>query len=196
MDMLNSKEHIGITLKPEVAAELDQRQSLLLEQTNVQGVHQPLDPSLSVQREPEDKTVAHVDGQSLYDINEGKGWYREGKHGREVTVDDIKVEPVRNEQGEQQKDAKGNNLYLVLMLALAHRSVEPCLLVLPLWVSWVTCTTAALLYLWSIITTMIHDHTSILSLESIHHRTSPHEPLMQESMPVCTVSDLDDRNIR
>lgn len=111
MDMLNSKEHIGITLKPEVAAELDKKQSLLLEQTNVQGVHQLLDPSLSVQREPEDKTVAHVDGQNLYDINEGKGWYREGKHGREVTVDDIKVEPVRNEQGEQQKDAKGNNLY-------------------------------------------------------------------------------------
>ena len=108
---LNSKDHIAITLKPEVAAELDQKQSLLLEQTNVQGVQQPLDPSLSVQREPEDKAVAHVDGQSLYDINEGKGWYREGRHGREVTVDDIKVEPVRNEQGEQQKDAKGNNLY-------------------------------------------------------------------------------------
>lgn len=32
----------------------------------------------------------------------------EGKHGREVQVDDIKVEPVRNEQGEIQKDEKGN----------------------------------------------------------------------------------------
>ena len=111
MDMLNSKEHIAITLKPEVAAELDQRQSALLEQTNVQGVQQPLDPSRSVQQEPEDRAVAHVDGQSLYEINENKGWFREGKHGREVTVDDIKVEPVRNEQGEQQKDAKGNALY-------------------------------------------------------------------------------------
>ena len=111
MDMLNSKEHIAITLKPEVAAELDQRQSVLLEQTNVQGVQQPLDPSLSVQQEPEDKAIAHVDGQSLYEMNEGKGWFREGKHGREVTVDDIKVEPVRNEQGEQQKDGKGNALY-------------------------------------------------------------------------------------
>ena len=44
-------------------------------------------------------------------MNENKGWFREGKHGREVMVDDIRVEPVRNEQGEQQKDAKGNNLY-------------------------------------------------------------------------------------
>ena len=108
MDMLNSKEHIAIALKPEVAAELDQRQSILLEQTNMQ---QPLDPSLSVQRDPEDRAVAHVDGQSLYEMNEGKGWFREGRHGREVMVDDIKVEPVRNEQGEQQKDTKGNALY-------------------------------------------------------------------------------------
>lgn len=102
-DMLNSKERISIALKPEVAAELDQRQQVF-EQTNV-------DNGFSVQQEPEDRAVAHVDGQSLYEMNEGKAWYREGRHGREVMVDDIKVEPVRNEQGEQQKDAKGNNLY-------------------------------------------------------------------------------------
>ena len=102
-DMLNSKERISIALKPEVAAELDQRQQVF-EQTNV-------DNGLSVQQEPEYRAVAHVDGQSLYEMNEGKAWYREGRHGREVMVDDIKVEPVRNEQGEQQKDAKGNNLY-------------------------------------------------------------------------------------
>lgn len=103
MDMLNSKERISIALKPEVAAELDQRQQVF-EQTNV-------DDGLSVQQEPEDRAVGHVDGQSLYEMNENKAWYREGRHGREVMVDDIKVEPVRNEQGEQQKDAKGNNLY-------------------------------------------------------------------------------------
>lgn len=102
-DMLNSKERISIALKPEVAAELDQRQQVF-EQTNV-------DDGLSVQQEPEDRAVGHVDGQSLYEMNENKAWYREGRHGREVMVDDIKVEPVRNEQGEQQKDAKGNNLY-------------------------------------------------------------------------------------
>ena len=103
MDMLNSKEHIAITLKPEVEAELNQKQQVQ-EQTNM-----PVDAQ--IQQEPEDRAVAHVDGQSLYEMNEGKAWYREGRHGREVMVDDIKVEPVRNEQGEQQKDAKGNNLY-------------------------------------------------------------------------------------
>ena len=63
------------------------------------------------QLEPEDRSVAHVDGNALYELNEGKAWYREGKHGREVNVDDIKVEPVRNEQGEIEKDAKGEAKY-------------------------------------------------------------------------------------
>ena len=46
-----------------------------------------------------------------FKLRQNKGWFREGRHGREVMVDDIKVEPVRDEQGEQQKDAKGNALY-------------------------------------------------------------------------------------
>lgn len=52
-----------------------------------------------------------MDGNSLYDINQDKGWFREGRNGREVQVDDIRVEPVRNEQGEIQKDEKGNAMF-------------------------------------------------------------------------------------
>ena len=107
MDMLNSKEQIGIKLKPEVEAELNDRQTLILEQANI-----PLTmDGRQVQLEPEDRSVAHVDGNALYELNEGKAWYREGKHGREVNVDDIKVEPVRNEKGEIEKDAKGEAKY-------------------------------------------------------------------------------------
>ena len=109
MDMLNSKEQIGITLKPEVEAELTNRQTQLQEQVNL------LEPLENDQRmiaaESEDRSVAHVDGSYLYELNEDKAWYREGKHGREVMVDDIKVEPVRNEQGEIEKDAKGEAKY-------------------------------------------------------------------------------------
>ena len=106
MDMLNSKEQIGIKLNPTVEQEMNQRQQVM-EQAQVPIVME----GQQIIQEPEDRAVAHVDGQSLYEMNENKGWFREGKHGREVMVDDIKVEPVRNEQGEQQKDAKGNNLY-------------------------------------------------------------------------------------
>lgn len=105
MDMLNSKEQIGLKLTPEVEAELNSRQQIVIDQS------QPLVYDDQTVVEPEDRSVAHVDGNSLYEINEGKGWFREGKHGREVQVDDIKVEPVRDEKGEIQKDEKGNSLF-------------------------------------------------------------------------------------
>ena len=105
MDMLNSKEQIGLKLTPEVEAELNSRQQIVIDQS------QPLVYDEQAVVEPEDRSVAHVDGKSLYEINEGKGWFREGKHGREVQVDDIKVEPVRDEKGEIQKDEKGNSLF-------------------------------------------------------------------------------------
>lgn len=105
MDMLNSKEQIGLKLTPEVEAELNSRQQIVIDQS------QPLVYDDQAVVEPEDRSVAHVDGNSLYEINEGKGWFREGKHGREVLVDDIKVEPVRDEKGEIQKDEKGNALF-------------------------------------------------------------------------------------
>ena len=107
MDMLNSKEQVAIKLKPEVEAQLNARQAEIQQQV---VMYQPVD-DMQIQREQEDRTVAHVDGTTLYEMNEDKAWFREGKHGREVMVDDIKVEPVRDEQGEQQKDAKGNALF-------------------------------------------------------------------------------------
>lgn len=105
MDMLNSKEQIGLKLTPEVEAELNSRQQIVIDQS------QPLVYDDQAVVEPEDRSVAHVEGNSLYEINEGKGWFREGKHGREVQVDDIKVEPVRDEKGEIQKDEKVNALF-------------------------------------------------------------------------------------
>lgn len=105
MDMLNSKEQVGLILTPEVEAEINSRQQIVIDQS------QPLVYDDQTIVEPEDRSVAHVDGNSLYEINEGKGWFREGKHGREVQVDDIKVEPVRDDKGEIQKDEKGNALF-------------------------------------------------------------------------------------
>lgn len=91
--MLNSKEQISLKLRPEIEAELNNRQQMVIEQSLPSNGDQ-------ITIEPEDRSVAHVDGNSLYEQNESKGWFREGKHGREVLVDDIKVEPVRNEQGD------------------------------------------------------------------------------------------------
>lgn len=106
IDMLNSNEQIALNLTPEVEAELNARQEVVAEHAFplTQG-------NAYIIAEHEDRSVAHVDGNSLYDINQDKGWFREGRNGREVQVDDIRVEPVRNEQGEIQKDEKGNAMF-------------------------------------------------------------------------------------
>lgn len=106
IDMLNSNEQIALNLTPEVEAELNARQEVVAEHafSLTQG-------NEYVIAEQEDRSVAHVDGNSLYDINQDKGWFREGRNGREVQVDDIRVEPVRNEQGEIQQDEKGNAMF-------------------------------------------------------------------------------------
>jgi hypothetical protein len=107
LDMLNSKEQVNIKLLPEVETQLNARDTELQQQViNTQ----PLD-AMQVQPEQEDRTVGHVDGTALYEMNEDKAWFREGRHGREVMVDDIKVEPVKNEQGEVEKNDKGEAKY-------------------------------------------------------------------------------------
>ena len=105
MDMLNSKELIGIRLKPEVEQQLNA--ALQQSQTVVADQELLVTPEL----QPQDKTVGRVDGNALYDLNENKGWFREGRHGREVTVDDIRVEPVRDGRGEPVKDERGEMKY-------------------------------------------------------------------------------------
>lgn len=106
MDMLNSNEQIALNLTPNVEAELNAKQEVVAEHAY------PLTHGNEyIIAEQEDRSIAHVDGNSLYDINQDKGWFREGRNGREVQVDDIRVEPVHNEQGEIQKDEKGNTMF-------------------------------------------------------------------------------------
>lgn len=46
-------------------------------------------------REPQEGAL--IDGRDLSYINENKGWYREGEHGREVEVEAIAVQPAETE---------------------------------------------------------------------------------------------------
>ena len=95
MDMLNSKEHIDIGLRPEVQQELEKMQQPTMEAE--QG------DELSVQQEAQQHGDASVNGQDLALMDEDKGWYRETKHGREVQVDEIYVEKI-----EKPKVSEGN----------------------------------------------------------------------------------------
>lgn len=105
MDSLNGTERIGIALHPEVERELTARQrqeqeSLLpLESNNSLAPHSAeqtvLQEDEHIIREPQEGAL--VDGRDLSYINENKGWYREGEHGREVEVEAIAVQPAEAE---------------------------------------------------------------------------------------------------
>ena len=98
MDMLNSDKQIDIKLHPEVQADLDQQitrqDEYYRQQDNQQDLQVEREPSL---RDNRPKGGVVMDGNDLGLIDENKGWFREGRHGREVTVDDIRVEPVQGE---------------------------------------------------------------------------------------------------
>ena len=107
METLNAKEQVNLAVKPEVIEEIRAqekavyaiRSNVTTEPTLVEFVYPSLDPVIT-----EDRNVTHVDGMSAYD--DGKGWFREGQHGREVTVGDIKVEPVTQTEPDAKTDMK------------------------------------------------------------------------------------------
>ena len=104
MDMLNSDKMIAIELHPAVMEDLNRQlaQAEQLEQ-GMQGLQggqgQYANEGLSVVPEERElpKGTVVMDGNDLAYIHPDKGWYREGRHGREVTVDEIRVEPTETE---------------------------------------------------------------------------------------------------
>lgn len=90
MEHLDSEQRISIALHPEVQQDLEHRQRqeqelFALQETTVQ--HEDVQNGIG----------AAVDGRDLQLLNEGKGWYREEKHGREVEVGEIAVQPAETD---------------------------------------------------------------------------------------------------
>lgn len=105
IDSLNSTERIGIALHPEVEQELTARQQqeqeilLPLESGNGLTLHSAEQTILQEDgyEELQPQEGAVIDGRDLPYLNESKGWYREGEHGREVEVEAIAVQPAKTE---------------------------------------------------------------------------------------------------
>ncbi len=90
MGHLDSEQRISIALHPEVQQDLEHRQR------QEQELFVPQETA--VQHEDMQNGIgAAVDGRDLQLLNEGKGWYREEKHGREVEVGEIAVQPAETE---------------------------------------------------------------------------------------------------
>ena len=60
-----------------------------------------------------DPEAGYVSGQALEMLNEDKGWFREGKHGREVEVYDVWVEKVEasKDSSNQEQGKDGETKY-------------------------------------------------------------------------------------
>lgn len=104
MDMLDSDKVIAIELHPTVKEDLERQlsQAEQLEQggQGLQGQQgQYVNEGLSAVPEERElpKGTVVMDGNDVAYINPDKGWFREGRHGREVTVDEIRVEPAETE---------------------------------------------------------------------------------------------------
>ena len=90
MGHLDSEQRISIALHPEVQQDLEHRQR------QEQELFVPQETAVQ-HEDMQNRIGAAVDGRDLQFLNEGKGWYREEKHGREVEVGEIAVQPAETE---------------------------------------------------------------------------------------------------
>src|SRR5574344_1496777 len=109
MDVLNSKESVNIPLTDKAKAEIDQQlcigqeqqQGQVIDDGQNQFINQEQQQNIHPELAPLQEGSVQMNGNDLQYIDENKGWYREGRHGREVSVDEIRVEPITNRPAEQ-----------------------------------------------------------------------------------------------
>ncbi len=97
LDTLNSTERLQIALHPEVLEEFQEWEIEQARQFEGIGEHNAPMHERSQYVQSDSRDEATVFGQALTHLNGEKGWYREGKYGREVDVGRITVAPIEGE---------------------------------------------------------------------------------------------------
>lgn len=92
---LNSDKRLDIALHPSVEEDLHQKLDRQQQYFRTEGEEIRIEKEQDL-RDNLPKGGVVMDGGDLAYINANKGWFREGKHGREVTVDEIRVEPTES----------------------------------------------------------------------------------------------------
>lgn len=112
MDMLNSKQSINIALTDQAKAELDQQLGYSTRQAGLSVQGNDIVPIEQVAPELQNRPVLDENAVDGRDIQDGKGWFREGAHGRAVDVQEIRVEriePDKSEQASKEQEAKSKD---------------------------------------------------------------------------------------
>lgn len=111
-DMLNSNQSINIELTDQAKAELNQQLGFTARQAGLEVRGNDIVEMEQVAPDNLQRPILDENAVDGRDIKDGKGWFREGAHGRAVDVQEIRVEriepekPVTQEQGEQQAKTK------------------------------------------------------------------------------------------
>ena len=108
VETLEKEDVIGLALSPAALDEIRQQERSLQPQPVITKDMSYLVMQQAVLQEQEDERmgIGRVYGESLYGMQSREGWFREGQHGREVSVGDIRVEPVRDEWQQTGRDMK------------------------------------------------------------------------------------------
>lgn len=104
LSTLNTKELVSIALKPDVRTELTKQESAVVELAKANEhkdvlVTEEYVSGIDIRREGHPDVGAVIDGKDLYELDNNKAWFREGKNGREVRVDRISVQPNTEVEG-------------------------------------------------------------------------------------------------
>ncbi|KAB6146894.1 hypothetical protein GA398_14235 [Bacteroides xylanisolvens] len=92
-ELLNSNKSLDIPLQPAVQEDLNNQLQTMEGKERQPGAS--VEDGMEIRAEQAlPKGTVVMNGNDLGYLDKNKGWFREGQHGREVTVDAIRVEPV------------------------------------------------------------------------------------------------------
>lgn len=92
-ELLNSNKSLDIPLQPAVQEDLNNQLQTMEGKERQPGAS--VEDGMEIRAEQAlPKGTVVMNGNDLGYLDRNKGWFREGQHGREVTVDAIRVEPV------------------------------------------------------------------------------------------------------
>ena len=100
MEMLDSEGLFGLPLSPAALEDIRRQERSLHPDpvTDRETANVIMLQSVAQEMMEERMGIGRVNGESLYAIMPHAAWFREGAHGREVSVGDIRVEPLQDQE--------------------------------------------------------------------------------------------------
>ncbi len=118
---LESREPLALPLTAEAIEEIRSEEQSLQPKPVLpeEAARMLLLQVMQQEQDDERRGIGRVRGESLYEESTGQGWFREGAHGRAVSVGEIRVEPLQDSQ-EQGRDMRYRMTAVINGEAVSH----------------------------------------------------------------------------